>query len=63
MCPWISSKSKYALCLRCSSRLVVPSVAERTDYCLNAYWFCPIFFNAEYSGNSIAPGEFIDDIA
>jgi hypothetical protein len=46
MCPCISSKSKYALCLRHQDGLMIPSVSERENYCFDLYELCPLFSQA-----------------
>jgi hypothetical protein len=47
MCPCISSKSKYAVCSRYESGVMVPSVYQRENYCFDAYELCPLFYNSE----------------
>jgi hypothetical protein len=43
MCPYLSSRSKYAICSCFSDGLMVPSVFERENYCLALYGLCPLF--------------------
>jgi hypothetical protein len=45
MCPCISSRDKYAVCSRCESGLMVPSIFQRDNYCFEAYELCPLFYN------------------
>jgi len=56
MCPCISSKSKYAICLRNASGLMVPSVSERVNYCFGVYELCPFFGSKERNDATIING-------
>lgn len=58
MCPCISSKSKYAICLQYESELMVPSISERINYCFDAYELCPLFLGFKEINNPIAVNGF-----
>ena len=58
MCPCISSKSKYAVCLRHESELMVPSISERINYCFDVYELCPLFLGFKEINKSTADNDF-----